>query len=202
MKTDQSKKLGLKSGMLIAGVVCMLVVTTGFMPSLQMDDETGKARILFEGSFACAENTPGSGESGFLAIFGLDYAQNPATVLQNNATDWSSSANVNWYADEDSFNEDPISEDPFYFVVRLRCNKSMCWDTDKFIDSRVRCKLTVSGDETISNVLGTAVVSQNSTDDDFIWINFYWDDGSDGYRVTDAGTITISAITPEAYYGD
>ena len=71
-----------------------------------------------------------------------------------------------------------------------------------------RCKvaLTVSGDETISDVVlygndenlaagGGAFVCLNTSD--WLFINFYWDDNDDGYRITDDGSlawnITISA---------
>ena len=196
--TQKAHKKGVTFG-LITGIIMLTLVLSSTTPMITQNEQ-GSPQLHIKFNTALAENTPDSGESGFLSIFGLDYGQNPATVLQNNATDWSSSANVHWYADSDSFDEDCTSEDPFYFVVRARFNKTHCWDDTQFIDSRCRCTLTVSGDETITTTTGTAVVSQNDTDDDFIWINFYWDDGSNGYRITDGGTITISLIKLEAEY--
>jgi hypothetical protein len=58
-----------------------------------------------------------------------------------------------------------------------------------FKNGSCACYLTVSGSETISNVLGVHAISRNNSADDFIWINFYWDDGVDGYRIINDGTL-------------
>jgi len=118
--------------------------------------------------------------------------------------------NVSGYVDADNHpSVDLASEDPFYFVVRCRFNSTVKDGAD-FVGSRCRVTLTVSGDETISAVAqtgdddgsdnnGGGQVSRNDTGDDFIWINFWWDDNSDGYRITDDGSLTWS-ITIEAKY--
>ena len=94
-------------------------------------------------------------------------------------------------------NTDLKSEDPTYFVVRCIFDDD-AKDAGSWNNSRFRVNLTVSGDETISDVGeydnsstdGDAVVTANTSTN--IWINFYWDDGSDGYRITDDGTLTWS----------
>lgn len=146
------------------------------------------------------ENDPGAATGGWMSMFLLDYGEAPGTVLQNNATDWSTSETAHAYADADDWNEDTPSEDPFYPSVRAKFNKTQCWDVDKFIDTRCRVKLTVTGDETISGVYGTAVVSYNDTNSQCIFINYYWDDEVDGYRVLDDGAFTVTEISIEAKY--
>jgi len=151
------------------------------------------------------ENSLSGGDSGWLSTFILDYAEDPGTVLANNATDWSAAATARGYVDADDTDTDLASEDPGYFVVRCRFNDSVK-DGSDFIGSRCRCTLTVSGDETISGVAqvgdssdgtGGGVVSQNGTD--YIYINFYWDDDSDGYRITDDGSLDWSITVEEKY---
>lgn len=135
------------------------------------------------------EAEPGTSTSGWLSTFCLDYAQVPGTVLQNNATDWEASGDVHAYVDTDDTETDLPSEDPFYFVIRSQFNRTHAHDGSTFIDARCRIFLTVSGDETISNVNGTAVISENETANMCIHINFYWDDEDDGYRITDDGNL-------------
>ena len=150
------------------------------------------------------EADPGDDATGILSIFGLNYSETPGDVLQGNGTDWEANIgnNVSWYADSDGFSEDSNADEGFYFVVRVRVNKTHCWDSgdNQFVHTRVRVNITTSGDETIAGTSGTAVVSQNSTSDDYIWINYYWDDGDNGYRVTTDGSITISEIKLECKY--
>jgi hypothetical protein len=141
------------------------------------------------------ENDPGP--EGWLSTFHLDYGQDPDTVLANNATDWSTSPNARGYVDSDNAETDLKSEDPSYICVRCRFDddskESGSWNW-----SRLRVNLTVSGDETISDVgeydnsssAGDAVISASTSNQ--IYINFYWDDGVDGYRITDDGSLIWS----------
>jgi len=150
------------------------------------------------------EYDPGAGASGWLSTFCLDYGEVPETVLENNATDWSSDATAIGYVDADDTDTDLKSEDPFYFVVRCRFNDTVK-DGASWNHSRVRCTLTVTGDEAIAGVAeynnsasdGDAVISDETTD--FLFVNFWWDDGVDGYKITDDGSLDWS-ITIEAKY--
>ena len=156
------------------------------------------------------EADPGQGNSGFLACFLLDYGQNP-TTLGNNATDWSASGNVHAYADTDAWSEDCPSEDPFYIVVRARFTKAVCYDEgdSQFVGNRTKCKITFSGDEAGTIIhygnhthgsTGGGICSENQTGGDALFVNFYFDDGSDGYRITDDGSLTVSLIELSAKY--
>ena len=167
-------------------------------------DESGKLTPL-------AEFAPDAGNSSWLAFFCYDYAENP-TSLRSNASGggYDSWGNVSGYADSDNWNMDLKSEDPFYFVCRVRFNKTHCWGDSMFKGSRCRVTLTVTGDETITTVTlygnntannsGGGYPSRNNTGEEQIWINFFWDDNNDGYQITDDGTLTISTITIEARY--
>ena len=201
-KMIEKKKAGipLKAGLLTMLVVTSLVIVNTVQKPMILDEEP-VWQVIQKFSPLGSEADPGSGvESGWLSFFCLDYAETPATCLASNATNgaYDGWGNVSGYQNtDDAESMDLASEDPFYFVCRARFNKTHCWDSDKFIDSRCSIRLTVSGDETISDVEGTRAVSYNDTNEDWIWINFYWDDGVDGYRITDDGSldwnVTISA---------
>lgn len=215
-----------KGRWLFAGVVTMILIVGGFFAMLYsgqvnnigspFDDlidivvpdtvveEIEWKKLATVYPFALGEYDGGDDEaSQWLSFFVLDYAETVDTVLANNATDWSGAATARGYADSDSFNEDLAANDGGYFVCRCRFNTSAkngsTWEHDRF-----RVNLTVSGDETISDVgvydnssNGDAVVSNQEAN--WIFINFYWDDESDGYRIVLDGTLTISFTIYEKY---
>lgn len=155
------------------------------------------------------EATPASG-SGFLSIFLLDYGAD-VSLLGDNATDWSVDANVHAYADADAFSEDTASEDPFRIVVRARFTKAVCFDEgdSQFVGNRTKCTITFTGDEsgTITHygnhtegATGGGICSYNDSGGAALFVNFYYSDGVDGYRITDDGSLTISSIVISAKY--
>jgi len=199
--------LGLTTAFIFAGIGY-----SGIMDKADLDDflastnnnegyvETWK--ILAEVNaydFWLGENSPTGG--GWLSTFCLDYAETPGTCLASNATDGSYDGwgNVSGYVDADDATIDLKSNDPFYFVVRARFNATQCKDGGVFKDTKCMINLTTSGDETIAGTAGTNVVSFNSTTADYIFINAYWDDAVDGYRITDDGSITWSIVISAKY---
>ena len=150
------------------------------------------------------EYNPGVEASGWLSFFVLDYGETPGTVLAYNATDWSSDATAMGYVDTDNTETELKANDPGYFVARVQYNITHCKQGGTWNISRARCKLNVGGDETVTNdyaVYGDgedeAVESANFTD--LMYVNFYWDDGSDGYRILSDGDLTW-AIEIEAKF--
>lgn len=145
-----------------------------------------------------------SGETGWIEGFLLNYSQVPETVLANNATDWSVSANADGYVDADNVETDLASESGGYFVMEIRHNDT-AKDAGSWNHSRFRCRLNITGDETVDNVYeynnsgtsGDAVVSSETTD--YIYIFYWWDDGSNGYRILDDGALYWSIIVEERY---
>ena len=199
--------LGLTTAFLFAGISY-----SGIMNEADLDDflasknnnkgyvETWK--VLGEVNaydFWLGENSPTGG--GWLSTFCLDYAETPGTCLASNATDGSYDGwtNVSGYVDTDDTDTDLKSDDPFYFVVRCRFNASQCKDGAVYKDTRTMVNLTVAGDETIAGTAGTRVVSYNSSGADYIFINYYWDDAVDGYRITDDGSLTWSIVISAKY---
>jgi len=207
----KNRKAGVpvKAGLVSAIIIISLVVAfTVPRPMVVFDEDTLEWQVIWKGNAAsAAEADPGADESGWLATWCYDYAETPG---DDNATDgnydtWTT--NVSGYQSTDNAEAmDLASDDPFYFVVRCRFSDVHCGDAGTLMSNRCRVALTVSGDETIDDVYlyghdtdlaagGGAFVCSN--DSAWLYINFYWDDNSDGYRITDDGTlawnITISA---------
>ena len=155
---------------------------------------------------------PGGDGTGFAAIWLWDYGQDPTgNAFGNNGTDWENDANVHAYADEDAFSEDCPSEDPFYICVRARFTKAVCYDEgdSQFVGNRTKCTITFSGDEsdTITHygnhthgATGGGICVENNSANASLWVNFYFDDNDDGYRITDDGSLTVSLIEISAKY--
>ena len=160
--------------------------------------------------YPMAENEPGVDTGGFMSCFLLDYGADPATVLANNATDWNTTGGTtHGYADYDDWSGDAVSEDPFYVVVRACFNQSQAMGGGTWNASRCRVTITASGDETISQTVvgnntaetyGGGIESDNNSAYTKLYINFYFDDNSDGYRILDDGSLIISLIKIEAKY--
>jgi len=211
---------------LMVGVLLVGAVVSGFMmmnnPSVldgKLDEVLSEPDVEAESWHTIAVWTPltplgeatPSGGSGFISIFLLDAAQDAFVVLQDNTTDWSASANVHAYADADAFSEDCPSEDPFHIVVRCRFTKDVCYDgsDSQFVANRTKCTITFSGDEsgTITHygnltdgATGGGMPSNNSSTHPSLWVNFWFEDAVDGYRITDDGSLSIDSIVIAAKY--
>jgi len=221
-ENKKKRKLGFKAG-LFAGFIAMIVISgvcfnyyllqhPNKIPDITIEEgarfektDDGWTVVqtieMKDGKWlVTGENNPGAGASGWLSMFLLDYGEDPTTVLANNATDWSAAGTAMGYVDADEFSEDIVSEDPFYFVIRCRFNDT-AKDAGSWNWSRYRVILTVSGDETLNtnmskvNCTGVNDANVSAAETNWIFINFYWDDGVDGYRILDDGSITVSAIS-------
>lgn len=211
MKKTGIMLVGIISGLVILGSAYNILMHTqnhdevkGF---LNIGPEPYEEKWVTVAAFdlrSLGEATPSGVESLFLATWGLNYTGcTPATDLAANHTSWSAALdNVSWYADADGFSEDCPSGEGWYFVVRVRWNRTHAYDDEnnQWIGTNTRVNITTSGDETIAGTSGTLVESYNDSTQDFMWCNYYWDDSDNGYRVTADGSITISEIKLEAKY--
>lgn len=199
--------LGIVVGVLVMANMNTVVTTDNMFPEGEEEIEWQTVYIWR----ATGENDPGAGTGGFMSCFLLDYDETVATVLANNATDWNTTGGtVHSYADYDGWSRDAVSEDPFYVVVRACFTQAQAMSGGNWNGSRTRVTLTASGDETISayciwgngtaETYGGGIESDNDSDFDKLYINFYWDDDSDGYSINDDGSLTISEIKIEAKY--
>ena len=196
-RTNRFKKASIIFGFVVAFLLVMSNI------QLQLNNE-GSWKIVWDGNLvSAAENDPGSGASGFLEFFIINHSATPATAYNENDSavleGWCTAANLG-YASADNFNIEVAHSVTFDIVVRVRFNKTNCWDGAKFIGSRTRVNITCSGDLVISDVTGTNVESYNNTGQNFIWINVYWDNGGAGYSINADDTFDVSEISIEAKY--
>lgn len=154
---------------------------------------------------AVGENDPGVDTGGFMSIWWYDYTCNPVADLADNTTDWSTNTSSHGYEDADATTTDTKSENLSYIVVRAQFNALQAKDGANWNGTRCRATLTCSGDETISQTIqgnnsaetyGGGIESDNNSAYTHIYINFYFDDNTDGYRITDDGSVTW-AVTIE-----
>jgi hypothetical protein len=209
MNKEYFKKRGVHLAV-ICGVFCV-----SFMIAAQMYTPTLKYEptwhIVWEGSLAeAAEGNPGAGASGFLEIFFINHSAAPATAYDDNTSGtyetWAN-ANLgsgvgNAWANADAFNLQIKHSVAMDVVVRARWNRTNAFNGTMFRGADCRINITASGGGiTISGATsGTNVVSKNTSTNDFIWINVYWNNAAAGYVLSKGGTCTISMISIQAKY--
>lgn len=183
--------------------IAVALLTVGSSMYLYEDEDTGNLQLGM--STALAEYTGmGSDESGWLEIFLMPHDATPGTTYdENNSATLESSALA--YYDTDGWSTTTFpSEISFDIVVRVRANRTNAYDASipGFDASDVRCSLTVSGNTGASDwAVGsdftdssmTQVVTQNNSAQDFIWMNFYLNNGGSGYQLADDGQLDFGA---------
>jgi hypothetical protein len=203
------KKAGLLTGITICAIT--ILVITANIPQIEKEERFQKVYIWTP---TAAEADPGAGASGFLEIFFMNISSQDSNGYGLNTSSthetWSDanlpSATPNAWASADNFDITYFdSETTFVFMVRVRYNKTHAWETDHFNGADCDTQITVTctdwavgGD--INNVSGTAYETRNNTGEEFIWINFVWDNAGTGYQIADDSTMTISEIYIEAKY--
>lgn len=206
-KKDKSKKKATIYGSLaVVAIVVFAAWTIMFhipKPVIEPTDE-GTWHVIWRGSLAdAAENDPGAGASGFLEIFYVNHTASPATAYDENTSTtiegWCTAANLG-YATADEYNIEISHSVTFDIVVRVRFNKTHCWNGTDFIGSRTRVNFTASGDLTIADETGTNVETDNSSAKSYIWINVYWDNSGSGYSINADETFDNDEISIEAKY--
>jgi hypothetical protein len=189
----------LKAGITLGIAVALLML--GSSMYIYEDEETGKIQLGMNTALAEYSGLS-SGESGWLEIFLMPHDATPGTTYnENNSATLESSALA--YFDTDGWSTSSFpSETSFDIVVRVRANRTHAYDTDHFDASDIRCSLTVAGNTGASDwAVGsdftdssmTQVVTQNNSAQNFIWMNFYLNNGGSGYQLADDGQLDFSA---------
>ena len=196
-----------KIGGIRVGIVSMLIIATFVIsmmphPTIEQTDDGKSWHVLWEGSLADiarAEADPGSGASGILEVYIYPHDVDPGTTYAENTSATLETASLG-YADADDTNIDIPHSTAFDIVVRVRGNKTHCWNGTDFIDSYLRVNIT-SADLSISALSAmTGVISENNSGKNYLWMNFYINGGGSGYSIIRDATAEITAIKFEAYY--
>jgi len=197
---EKKKKIDIRYGvvaMLVIGIMFSYVV---FPKPVLEQDENKSWHIIWEGSLAeAAEADPGSGNSGILEIFIYPHDGDPGTTYAENTSATLEAASLG-YANADDSNIDIAHSTTFDIVVRVRGNKTHAWRTDKFFHTDLRVRITSTDLSISADTEATCVVARNDTSDDFIWCNFYENNGGSGFSISKDSTSEIDNIKFEAYY--
>lgn len=182
---------------IVLGIFAVTLLLSSSIYVYQDDKDNFQLRV----SNALAEYALGAGESGWVEIYLYPHDATPGTTYAENTSATLEAASLAYY-DTDGWSTSTFpTETSFDIVIRVRYNKTHLWKTDKFIDARAACNLTVAGHTGAGDwAVGadfalnmTKVVTRNDTSDDFIWMNFYMNNGGSGYQLADDGQLDFSA---------
>lgn len=168
-------------------------------PELAEKTGEGEWHLIQRIDFADAvgEATPGS--MGWLGAGFLDYTETPSTYFgfSNNDSHEGEGA-VYGYVDTDPFTNTELESNRLgYYWVRAKFDATTLedgsWNYENYM-----VNITFTGDETI-NCVNATVNDTNATSDaevsavgaNYIFIDFWFGDGVDGYRITADGTINV-----------
>jgi hypothetical protein len=213
-KENIKKKGGHIAIIFFVGLVTLLLYTSVFS-NIKIKDEP-QWHILWEGSLAEAtEANPGAGASGFLEIFFCNHSADPANAYNDNVSSnfetWCNTSldadgaagTVNHaYAAADNFNLTVKSLTVMDVVCRARWNRTHAYDGTKFIGDNCRINITMAGGgiTILGTTSGTNVISENQTDETYIWINVYWNNAHAGYQLNPNSISLVSQISIQAKY--
>lgn len=197
----ETKKISIKWGFVASLIILSTFCYFTLSPSVKIEEW----HVIIE-SHGVRAAEPDAGQYGWLATFLYDYAENPDQM--DNGTWYASASNVSGYIQNDGGQDEVASEHGSYIVVRVKFDKDQCYDGDdsQFVHTRTKCHLTTTGlmdgedltSEPGSYSLYANAVANNSGGTN-LYINFYWDDGVDGYKIPDDGTMAWN-ITVYAKY--
>jgi hypothetical protein len=201
-KIANKKKAGFRAGLVITLVIGMLFTIQNV--SIQQDKDTRSWHIVWEGNMAqAAEANPGAGAGGILEIYFYPHAADPATTYTENTTatiEAACTAAGLGYASADNFNTELAHSVAFDVVVRVRGNKTQCWRLTKFFDSDLKVEWTSADLSIGADTAMTGVISYNNTGQDYLWMNFYDNNGHAGFTLAKDGTAQITSIKLSAYF--
>jgi hypothetical protein len=156
-----------------------------------------------------AEATP---TAGFLSFYYVNHsATGSTTYLKNTSTvyeNWSKNigAASNYaYSKNTGFNPELQANTAFDMIVRCKFTRNQGpWNGTKWIGTNVRVNITISGDITMSNILGGWAETYNSSTASSYYGNAYWcgttgGTGS-GLQIHPGATITVSSIVISAKF--
>lgn len=183
---------------IVLGLFAVVILLSSSIYVYQDDKDDFQIRM----SSAIAEYALAAGESGWLEIYLYPHAANPAATYAENTSATLEAASLAYF-DSDGWSTSTFdTEVSFDIVIRTRHNKSDVWKTDKFIDARTRVNLTVAAHTGVadwavgadfSDSAMTGVISRNNTAEDYIWQNWYLNNGGNGYQLADDGQLDFSA---------
>ena len=191
-------KAGIISSVLV-GVICGLVVMANV--DLNPVSEVRGWQMIDDWKWL-GEGDPGAGASGILEVFFINHSATNAYTNFNTSTTlegWCTAAGLG-YAEADDFNLEISYNVVFDIVVKVRVNKTHCWNGTAFIDAYVRMNITSTDLGISADSAMEKAVLYNNTGQDYIWLMFYYDFSDSGTSISRDETADITSIKLEAYY--
>jgi len=208
-KTNNENKAGImKKSMVIATIfgVTLSGMYAGYLNYDINDDVEETTYSTFDLSYLAplfADADPGAGASGFLGVYFINHSagNDYATVNDSSTLETWCTANNLGYANANSFLVDIAHSTSFDVVVRVRGNRTHAYNTDKFFHTDLNVTWTSSDLSVGADTSMTRPTpSQNNSADNFIWMNFYDDNGGSGYTIGKGTTKNIDNIKFDAFY--
>jgi len=207
---EKKRRINIKAGSIITALISSIIVGLLVLSmSITEDVIIEKEEVIRTWTFIADSLGDEAGldnatyESGILSIYfplhdatpDTTYLENDSDVLEAMCID-----NGTGYVNTDDFRLEMPHSTAFDIVVRVRANKTVCWNGSAFIDAYARVNITSPGFSipTLTNM--TPVISRNDTGQEYIWINFYINNAGSGYTITRGNETQIPTIIYEGYY--
>jgi len=190
MKTNKKTK---RTVMALGAVTVGILVAVGAINMISTTDITRSWRALGE------ENDPGAGECGVMSIYIFPHDADPGTTYASNITEGgsytygylNSSGDTNGYVPYDT---------AFDIVVKYRFNDTVAYNTTgstwemDWVRGNITCTdLGIDADTGMDEV-------QIDTNDDYMWVHYYMNNGGAGYTITHGESVNITSLTFEGYW--
>ena len=212
MKKINFKKAGFVSSIIIIGVAFVVTFANIDEKSIAEPVEEEVFQQVYRWTPLGAEGDPGADASGWLGIYFINISTGDSGGYgYNNTADlfetWAQAnmPGLSTFGNADEFEFETESEKTFVILSRHIFNRTHAWEGSNFNEDDCDVQITMTCTDwvvgaNINNVSGTAYVSRNETDDNYIYINFVWDNSGSGYQIADDATWAIPEIYQEARF--
>ena len=208
-KTKYGTIKGIRIGMVLFLVTVIFVLGMFPHPVIEQIDDGRSWHVIWEGSLSdlvqAAEADPGAGASGILSVYFTNNTATPDTAYNENDSAtleaWCAAAGLG-YANADDANVEIDHSTDLDIVVRVRGNKTHCWNGTAFIDAYLRVRVSSADLNLAADTVSTGVPSYNDSGMTYLWVNFYIDEdqGAANLNIARDETAEITSIKYEAYY--
>jgi len=197
-----NKKTGFISGLISSLIIGILIISFSITPDVVVEKTYIKSwHTLFEG--VASEAVLTYGDSGILEIYFINHTATPTTTFSRNDSilyrTWCNTSKLG-YANTDDFRVEIKHTTLFDILIKVRGNKTTCWNGSAFIDAYLRMNITSPhlGIAALSGMTG--VVTHNDSGLDYLWMNFYINNSAAGYSIARGNESKIPTIRYQ-YYG-
>jgi len=172
-------------------LIGVIVVSLFMAPSFSPIPERGWSSVAATGN-------PGVGSSGMVNLYIYPHDATPSVTYSTNLS------TATAYAHRDTWNGSMTGSVPFDkafdIVIKARFNTTHAYNSSgtTWMLDWVRANLTCA-DLGISTLTGMTAV-QTATSNEYMWVQFYINNGGTGYTMSHGETYNVTYASLEAYY--